>query len=109
MQNNIRDNLFPIKVPPAEIEAVLMQHEGVRDVGVVGLPHPEAGELPVAFVVLQPGASPTEAELRQFVAERVSIVDWMKVSYNFYEKNVILLVTSIREDYTSTNIINAKV
>ncbi|XP_013136654.1 PREDICTED: 4-coumarate--CoA ligase 1-like [Papilio polytes] len=60
------------QVPPAEIEAVLMQHEGVRDVGVVGLPHPEAGELPVAFVVLQPGASPTEAELRQFVAERLS-------------------------------------
>ncbi|KPI96571.1 Luciferin 4-monooxygenase [Papilio xuthus] len=60
------------QVPPAEIEAVLLQHEGVRDVGVVGLPHPEAGELPVAFVVPQPGANPTAAELQQFVAERLS-------------------------------------
>ncbi|KPI96568.1 Luciferin 4-monooxygenase [Papilio xuthus] len=60
------------QVPPAEIEAVLLQHEGVRDVGVVGLPHPEAGELPVAFVVPQPGANPTAVELQQFVAERLS-------------------------------------
>ncbi|XP_045538602.1 luciferin 4-monooxygenase-like [Papilio machaon] len=61
-----------IKVPPAEIEAVLLQHEGVRDVGVVGLPNPEAGELPIAFVVPQLGANPTEAEMQHFVAERLS-------------------------------------
>ncbi|CAG5052949.1 unnamed protein product [Parnassius apollo] len=60
------------QVPPAEIEAVLLQHEGVRDVGVVGMPHESAGEVPLAFVVLQTGVELTEKELQQFVAERLS-------------------------------------
>ncbi|XP_068622120.1 luciferin 4-monooxygenase-like [Battus philenor] len=60
------------QVPPAEIETVLAQHSGVRDVGVVGLPHSTAGEVPLAFVVLQPGAIVTESELQQYVAERLS-------------------------------------
>ncbi|XP_068622255.1 luciferin 4-monooxygenase-like [Battus philenor] len=60
------------QVPPAEIETVLIQHSGVRDVGVVGLPHPTAGEVPLAFVVLQPGAIVTDTELQQYVAERLS-------------------------------------
>ncbi|CAK1593307.1 unnamed protein product [Parnassius mnemosyne] len=60
------------QVPPAEIEAVLLQHKGVRDVGVVGLPHESAGEVPLAFVVPQANIELTEKELQQFVAERLS-------------------------------------
>ncbi|KAI8441493.1 hypothetical protein MSG28_015082 [Choristoneura fumiferana] len=60
------------QVPPAEIEAVLLQHPGVRDAGVVGLPHAASGELPLAFVVAQPGSTVTEEELKKFVAERQS-------------------------------------
>ncbi|XP_068622181.1 uncharacterized protein [Battus philenor] len=60
------------QVPPMELEAVLLQHPGVRDAGVVGLPHAAAGEVPLAFVVPQNGASLTESELKQFVAERLS-------------------------------------
>ncbi|CAG5052931.1 unnamed protein product [Parnassius apollo] len=60
------------QVPPAEIEAVLLQHKGVRDVGVVGLPHESAGEVPLAFIVPQTGVELTEKELQQFVAERLS-------------------------------------
>lgn len=58
-------------MPPAEIEAVLLQHPGVRDVGVVGSPNTDAGELPSAFVVPQPGANLSESELQKFVADRV--------------------------------------
>ncbi|CAK1593304.1 unnamed protein product [Parnassius mnemosyne] len=60
------------QVPPAEIEAVLLQHKGVRDVGVVGLPHELAGEVPLAFVVPQTGVELSEKELQTFVAERLS-------------------------------------
>ncbi|XP_073964927.1 luciferin 4-monooxygenase-like [Choristoneura fumiferana] len=60
------------QVPPAEIEAVLLQHPGVRDAGVVGVPHAGAGEVPRAFVAVQPGASVTAEELQKFVAERLS-------------------------------------
>ncbi|XP_068621821.1 luciferin 4-monooxygenase-like [Battus philenor] len=60
------------QVPPAEVEAVLLQHPGVREAAVVGLPDPKAGELPLAFVVPQSENSVTETELQQFVAERLS-------------------------------------
>ncbi|XP_013136651.1 PREDICTED: 4-coumarate--CoA ligase 1-like [Papilio polytes] len=60
------------QVPPMELEAVLLQHPAVRDVGVVGLPHASAGEVPLAFIVLQPNTNATEKELQQFVAERLS-------------------------------------
>ena len=44
---------FP--VAPAEVEAVLLEHPAVSDCGVVGRPDAEAGEIPVAFVVLRDG------------------------------------------------------
>lgn len=53
---------------PAELEALLLKHPGVVDVAVVGRPDPEAGEVPVAFVVRRPDKDVTENDLKQFVA-----------------------------------------
>jgi len=39
------------KAYPSEIEAVALQHPGVRDAGAVGLPHPKSGEAVALFVV----------------------------------------------------------
>jgi fatty-acyl-CoA synthase len=44
-------------VYPAEIEAVLNAAPGIADSAVVARHDPKWGEVPVAFVVLQPGAS----------------------------------------------------
>ncbi|CAH2084119.1 unnamed protein product [Euphydryas editha] len=60
------------QVPPAEIEAVLLKHPAIRDAGVVGIPHPKNGEVPIAFVVLKPDEKLTEKEVQDFVAERLS-------------------------------------
>ncbi|XP_063631502.1 uncharacterized protein LOC134802749 [Cydia splendana] len=60
------------QVAPAEIEAVLLQHPAVRDAGVVGVPDAQAGEVPRAFVALQPTGKATTEELQAFVAERLS-------------------------------------
>ncbi|KAG6440441.1 hypothetical protein O3G_MSEX001340 [Manduca sexta] len=60
------------QVAPSELEATLLQHPAVKDVGVVGLPDPLAGELPSAFVVKTPGSKVTEKELIDFVASKVS-------------------------------------
>ena len=43
-------------VYPSDLEAVLRGHPAVADVAVVGVPSPEWGETPVAFVVRRPGA-----------------------------------------------------
>lgn len=53
-------------VYPAEVESVLARHPDVHDVTVVATPHETKGEVPVAFVVLEVGASPTENELKQY-------------------------------------------
>ncbi|XP_028028713.1 4-coumarate--CoA ligase 1-like [Bombyx mandarina] len=60
------------QVPPAELEAVLLQHEAVKDAGVVGIEDRAAGEVPLAFVVRQPGKEVTEQDLKDFVARTLS-------------------------------------
>jgi long-chain acyl-CoA synthetase len=64
---------FP--VAPAEVEAVLLEHPAVKECGVVGRPHSEAGEIPVAFVALRGGFvenSKLGEELCAFVADRLT-------------------------------------
>jgi fatty-acyl-CoA synthase len=53
-----------INIAPAEVEEVLRHHPGVAEVGVVGAPDPDKGEIVVAFVVVKAGASVTVDELR---------------------------------------------
>jgi len=64
---------FP--VAPAEVESVLLEHPAVRDCGVVAQPDPEAGEIPVAFVVVREGFTQSDAldqQLRDFVADKIA-------------------------------------
>jgi fatty-acyl-CoA synthase len=49
-----------------EVEGALLRHPAVVEVAVVGMPHEKWGETPHAFVVLRPGVSATESELRDF-------------------------------------------
>jgi acyl-CoA synthetase (AMP-forming)/AMP-acid ligase II len=60
------------QVPPAELEAVLLRHPDVTDAAVVGLPDEEAGEIPVGYVTLRPGASSSPEEISRFVAGQVA-------------------------------------
>lgn len=53
-------------VYPAEVESVLIGHEAVREVAVVGLPDERWGELVVAAVVLEPGANPDTSAILKF-------------------------------------------
>ncbi len=50
-----------------EIEKVLAGHAAVYEAAVVGVPDEKWGEVPAAFVVLKPGASAAEDELKDFV------------------------------------------
>jgi acyl-CoA synthetase (AMP-forming)/AMP-acid ligase II len=59
------------QVPPAELEAILINHPAVADCAVIGVPDDEAGEIPKGFVVVS-GDEVTDEELMAFVAEKVS-------------------------------------
>ena len=60
-------------VYPVEVESVLASHPSVLDVAVVPRADDVLGEIGVAVLVLQPGATaPTVAELRAFAADRLA-------------------------------------
>jgi long-chain acyl-CoA synthetase len=55
-------------VYPAEVERVLITHPDVREVAVIGVPHPKWGEAVTAFVALEAGAD----------ADGDAIVEWSR-------------------------------
>ena len=59
-------------VYPAEVEDALYAHPDVAEAAVAAAPHEVKGEAPVAFVVLEAGASVTEEELRKFTLDHVA-------------------------------------
>ncbi|XP_026273641.1 luciferin 4-monooxygenase-like isoform X2 [Frankliniella occidentalis] len=59
------------QVAPTELETVLLNHPGVKDVCVMGVPNVLDGEHPMAFVVRSKN-NVTEQELQNFIAERLS-------------------------------------
>jgi fatty-acyl-CoA synthase len=59
-------------VYPREIEEFLYTHELVADVQVIGVPDARYGEELVAFVVVKPGASLSEDELREFCRGQIA-------------------------------------
>jgi len=59
-------------IAPAEIESLLLEHPAVADAAVIGKPHPEAGEIPKAFVVRKPGQTLTAADVAAFVKGRLA-------------------------------------
>lgn len=57
------------KIMPEAVEAALAEHPAVRAVGVVGLPHPRLGQVPVAAVEVS--GSVTAGELSGWLSERL--------------------------------------
>jgi acyl-CoA synthetase (AMP-forming)/AMP-acid ligase II len=58
-------------IAPAEIEDVLLEHPGVAEAAVVGIPDEHWGQDIAAAVVLRPGRTVPAEELRQWVRSRL--------------------------------------
>lgn len=59
-------------IDPASIEEPLHRHPAVQLAAAIGRPDPHAGEVPVAYVQLRPGATAGEAELLRFAASQMA-------------------------------------
>ncbi len=57
---------------PAETEAFYLRHPAVNKIQVVGAPDARLSEIPVAFVILEPGQNATEEELMQFAKGKIA-------------------------------------
>lgn len=60
------------QVWPREVEEAIGAHPKVLEVGVAGIPDPNRGEAVKAWVVLKPGETMTEDELRAFCKEHLA-------------------------------------
>ncbi|KAG8390503.1 hypothetical protein BUALT_Bualt01G0090100 [Buddleja alternifolia] len=66
------DDIFIIdRVPPAELEALLISHPNIADAAVVPQKDEAAGEVPVAFVVRSNEFELTEEVVKEFIAKQV--------------------------------------
>ena len=59
------------KLSPRDVEASLREHLAVREAAAFAVPHPTLGQDVAAAVVLEPGASAAEDELRGFLFGRL--------------------------------------
>lgn len=68
-----------VNLYPQEIENALLRHPDVSEVAVVGVPHPDFGEQPLAAVVLRPGAQASPATARALAAKAAEVLARMKL------------------------------
>jgi long-chain acyl-CoA synthetase len=61
-----------VNIYPAEIEKALVEHPGVVDAAVIGIPEPDFGEQPLAFIVAAPGVEFTADDLLSFLDGRLA-------------------------------------
>ena len=59
-------------VYPREIEEFLYQHPAIQDVQVIGVPDERYGEQLLASIILKPGETATEEELRDFCDDQIA-------------------------------------
>jgi fatty-acyl-CoA synthase len=57
-------------ISSVDVENALVAHPAIREAAVIGVPHPKWQERPLAILVLRPGASVNEEELRGFLSAR---------------------------------------
>lgn len=68
-----------VNLYPQEIENALMRHPDVQEVAVVGVPHPDFGEQPLAAVVLRQGAEGSLATARAIAARAAEVLARFKL------------------------------
>jgi len=91
---------------PGEIEDVILSHDAVADVGVVGVPDQEWGEAVAAFVVLHEGKDATAEEICEHVVSELRssrrpahVIFIEELPYNETGK---LLRRVLREDFPAS-------
>jgi long-chain acyl-CoA synthetase len=65
-------NCNGLKVYPDEVDGVLMSHPAILEAATIGVPHAKRIETVKSFIVLQPGATLSEDEIREHCAQELA-------------------------------------
>lgn len=88
---------------PQDIEAVVVGHEDVFDVAVIGFSSEKWGETPVALVVPRAGATASSAELKDWINKRIGkqqrIADVIMIAELPRNPNGKILKRALREQF----------
>lgn len=92
------------QVPPAELEEIIRDFPDIQDAAVIGIPHPNDGEVPRAYIVKQQGKNLDVKKLEEFVAQKVAPYKRLKGGIEVVEsipKNATgkILRRMLKEDY----------
>lgn len=59
-------------ITPGEIEQALYRHPAVAEAAAIGVPDPDEGQVPIAYVRFAAGASANEDDLKRFLATQIA-------------------------------------
>ncbi len=72
-------NSSGFKVYPRRVEEALYEHPSVEEAAVIGIPDPDKGEVPLAFVKLREGQSASAADLLAFLRPKLAKMELPEV------------------------------
>lgn len=73
-------------ISSVDLENLIMAHPAVSEAAVIGIPHSKWVERPLGCVVLKPGQSVTEEELRTFLKDKVNASWWVPDHFAFLDQ-----------------------
>jgi len=89
-------------VSSLELEDILGQHDDVREVAVIGIPHARWGEIPLGLIVLKEGSSAVPKEIESFAR------DYIKKGIMARENMLLKIQIVDQIDKTSVGKVNKK-
>ncbi len=100
------ENLYPV-----QIEDFLRSFEKIKDVAVIGMPHPRLGEIAAAIIELKDGVTCTEEEINAFCTELPRYKRPRKIFFDTVPRNPTGKIEkpALREKYCRGRLVEAQI